>query len=225
MEDERIKSITLRLVEDCVEQYGVNPSFKQLIEDCIYLKGITTADYLFQSLKQGWILNDFEKPDFKLIQKELFPFDRNYLYEQLEEYLNDEHNAEFISSNNPLKSEEVSTINNEIMNDLGIVDIDAIIWEQIIIAYENNWNIEAKIIAVNPEHIDLLLYIPNDLSLPTKELESTLKIAKMYPNNYKIGKSSFNENDKSLLLETFINVQVISIDLKQELIIVKPLKK
>lgn len=103
MEDERIKSISLRLVEDYVEQHGVNPSFKQLIEDCIYLKGITTADYLFQSLKQGWILNDFEKPDFKLIQKELFSFDRNYLYKQLEEYLNDEHNAEINAHYNQSK--------------------------------------------------------------------------------------------------------------------------
>lgn len=45
--------------------------------------GITSAEFLFQTLKEGWILNNFPDQDYKKIFNDIFCDDRHYLYFKL----------------------------------------------------------------------------------------------------------------------------------------------
>ena len=103
MEDERIKSIVRSLFDDFKKEKGSEPTLKDIVQECIYLKGITTADYLFESLALGWKLNEYPTTDIKALNREMFPFDRNYWYEQLEEYVDAENKADLDAHYNQSK--------------------------------------------------------------------------------------------------------------------------
>lgn len=93
MVDKRVEEIVNHLVKLFEKENKRKPSFEELVKDCIYLKGINTANYLFESLKDGWIANGFKPTNFKAVNKTLFPFDRDYYYTELETFLNQEHQA------------------------------------------------------------------------------------------------------------------------------------
>ncbi|MDB0603071.1 hypothetical protein PL373_18455 [Tenacibaculum maritimum] len=90
---EREAQIVKQLVNDYLNQHNKKPTFIELIKDCIYLKGILTASYLFDSLKNGWLSNGFRNENFKEIHQNIFSEGRDYYYSELENYLNKENQA------------------------------------------------------------------------------------------------------------------------------------
>lgn len=87
------KQIVKQLVDEYFKQYSKYPTFVDLIKDCIRLKGISTANYLFDSLKMGWLSNGFRNENFKEIHQNIFSEGRDYYYSELENYLNEENQA------------------------------------------------------------------------------------------------------------------------------------
>ncbi len=91
---DKIKNWVGNIYSNYKEQYNKEPAFEDIIKDCIYLKGINITDYLFSSLKEGWITNNFPETDFRKLHKDIFCDDRNYYYSEIENYLIEESDAE-----------------------------------------------------------------------------------------------------------------------------------
>lgn len=211
---QREAHLVKQLVNDYLNQHNKKPTFIELIKDCIYLKGILTASYLFDSLKNGWISNGFKEEDFKVIHKSLFSEDRDYYYTELENYLNNE-NCDYMPD---LTREQVEKSN---INNIGIPNIDEVIEERLEIALEHHWCVESYIINVKKEYLDLILLIPDDLNLSLKEKMKTYRRGKLYANQYP-NKLFFDEIDEANLIGNTMNTEIISINNSTKEILLKP---
>lgn len=80
-----LKSILNKIVKGYEDSYSQKPSFENLLQDCIKLRGITVTEFLVASLQKGWLLNGGEDLDFSSIYNKYFGYDRIILYEKLEE--------------------------------------------------------------------------------------------------------------------------------------------
>lgn len=61
------KVIVNSLINNFKKDYETTPSFEDLLQDCINLKGITVTEFLVTSLQKGWLLNGGEHLDFSPI--------------------------------------------------------------------------------------------------------------------------------------------------------------
>ncbi|CAA0236829.1 hypothetical protein [Tenacibaculum maritimum] len=80
-----LKSILNQIMKEYENNYSQKPSFENLLQDCIKLRGITDTEFLASSLQKGWLLNGGKELDFSSIYNKYFGYDRIPLYEKLEE--------------------------------------------------------------------------------------------------------------------------------------------
>lgn len=91
----RIDNWIKGLINELVKVNGKEPSFQELIQDCIYLKGIDTAEFLYHPLKDAWLRCGLDNQYFKQIYFDLFGESRDYYYTEITNFLIEENEAEF----------------------------------------------------------------------------------------------------------------------------------
>lgn len=102
-----------------------------------------------------------------------------------------------------------------------VSDLDALIWESIETAFKYNWCVEAYVINVKDEYLDLILLLPDDLNLPLKERMQSYKRGKLYAFQYQ-GKLAFDEIDEANFTGSTINTLITSINKSTKEILLKP---
>ena len=107
----RVKNLT----DVFLKENGTFPEFEDLIKECIYLKDLSTADCLFNSLKEGWLLNGFKELDFKELHTKIFKYDKAYHFDELLDELSERK----ITIGGPTTIEELNKLNNKIIKSAG----------------------------------------------------------------------------------------------------------
>ena len=100
-------------------------------------------------------------------------------------------------------------------------DLDSLIWDSIETAFKYNWCVEAYVINVKDEYLDLILLLPDDLNLPLKERMQSYKRGRLYAFQYS-GKLAFDEIDKTNFIGSTINTLITSINKPTKEILLKP---
>lgn len=118
MGSDKVKNWVTNLYIDYKTQYKREPSFEDLIKDCIHLKGIDIAEYLFNSLQKGWLDNSYPEIDFKELHKNLFCDSRNYYYSELKLYLDNNADSEFEANFRQNSREEVDEYNENLLKSI-----------------------------------------------------------------------------------------------------------
>lgn len=111
MENNKIKNWVTLIYEDYTNQYDKAPTFRDLIKDCIYIKGMDATDYLSKYIIKGWELNQYPITDFNLEIKELLCSDRDYYYTEMMDYLTNCADKEMEKFANSIKKQELQETN------------------------------------------------------------------------------------------------------------------
>lgn len=96
-----------KLIKQIIESYKKiflkEPAFDDLLKDCIRLRGLTTTEFLVNTLYKGWLQNGGKEIDSTTLYNKYFGYDRIELYEKLEEIEFETYQKNKITSNdNPI---------------------------------------------------------------------------------------------------------------------------
>lgn len=202
-----------RLAETFTESYGKFPEFEDLIRECIYLKGLGTSDYLFSSLKEGWLLNGFMELDFNSLHTKIFKYDLLYYYDELIEELKERE----IPMSSSLSDEEVKELNDEIIRDAGGYTEEDLLWDRLETFYQYDKKLTAIIQMKNEKEFIAELLVPIDFG--------TAEEAFLIKSNATFIKNDFNKNLNyfiSYQKDRRIEVRIISLDRSKDEVIIKP---
>lgn len=118
MGSESVKNWVANLYDDYKAQYSIVPTFEDIIKDCIYLKGLDTAEYLFNTLKQGWLENNYPEMDFNKLYKNTFCDTRNYYYSEMKNLIENNSDSELEANYRQINREEVDEYNNNLLKSI-----------------------------------------------------------------------------------------------------------
>lgn len=199
------KEIVKNLIKKFNKDYKTNPSFENLLQDCIKLRGITTTEFLVTSLQKGWLLNGGEDLDFSSIYNKYFGYDRIPLYEKLEE-------IEF--SKYKIKKE-----NNEELFYSGGTLFEEYIWGVLEDFHTDQHHISGFITNIYENNFEITFNIKDIINIPKSMDLEYPKIKGIVP------KEKYKYFD-SLIIEKFKNtkfdVKILFIEKSSKTLILKP---
>ncbi|WP_028892242.1 hypothetical protein [Tenacibaculum sp. 47A_GOM-205m] len=185
--------------------YSQKPSFENLLQDCIKLRGITATEFSAPSLQKGWLLNGGEELDFPSIYNKYFGYDRIPLYEKLEEIefskykIKKENNEELFYSGSTLFEEYIWGVLEDFHIDQH--HISGFITK----VYENNFEITFN--------IKEIIHIPKSMDLEYPKIKGIVPKEK-----YKYFDSLTIEKFKN----TKFDVKILFIEKSSKTLILKP---
>lgn len=199
------KVIVNSLINNFKKDYETTPSFEDLLQDCINLKGITVTEFLVTSLQKGWLLNGGEDLDFSPIYNKYFGYDRIPLYEKLEE-------IEFTK----YKIQEGS---NEELFYSGGTQFDEYVWGILEDFHKDQHHISGHVTNVYKNNFEVTFNIKDIIHIPKSMDLEYLKIKGIIPK----GKYKYFD---SLTIESFKNikfdVKILFIEKSSKTLILKP---
>lgn len=185
--------------------YSKKPSFENLLQDCIKLKGIITTEFLITSLQEGWLLNGGEDLDFSSIYNKYFGYDRIPLYEKLEE-------IEF-------SKYKIKKNNNEELFNSGGTQFDEYVWGILEDFHKDQHHISGHITNVYQNNFEVTFNIKDIIHIPKSMDLEYPKIKGIIP------KEKYKYFD-SLTIESFKNikfdVKILFIEKSSKTLILKP---
>lgn len=200
-----LKSILNKIMKEYEDNYSQKPSFENLLQDCIKLRGITATEFLATSLQEGWLLNGGKELDFPSIYNKYFGYDRIPLYEKLEE-------IEF----SKYKTKEVS--NEELFNSGG-TQFDEYVWGVLEDFHTNQHHISGFITNVYENNFELAFNIKDIIHIPKSMDLEYPKIKGIIPKEkYKYFDSLTIEKFKN----TKLDVKILFIEKSSKTLILKP---
>lgn len=199
------KDIFKKIVIEFNSNYGFSPTFENLIEDCIRLRGITATEFLVSSLQEGWLLNNGDKLDFSSIYDKYFGYDRVNLYEKLEE----------IEFSKYKRNED----NNEELFDSGGTQFEEYIWGVLEDFHKDQHHISGHITNVYENNFEVTFNIRDVVHIPKNmDLE--------YPRIKGIVPKEKYKYFDSLTVEKFKNIKfdikILFIEKSSKTLILKP---
>lgn len=200
-----LKSILNKIMKGYEDSYSQKPSFENLLQDCIKLRGITATEFLATSLQEGWLLNGGKELDFSSIYNKYFGYDRIPLYEKLEDIefskykIKKENNEELFYSGGTLFEEYIWGV----LEDFHIDQhrISGFITK----VYENNFEITFN--------IKDIIHIPKSMDLEYPKIKGIIPKEK-----YKYFDSLTMEKFKN----TKFDVKILFIEKSSKTLILKP---
>lgn len=102
----QVNELVADAYENLKDSLKKKPSFKDFIKDFIKHRNKTSADRLFNVLKQGWINNDYQKTNFEDIYKQIFKSNED-VFSDLENIGNE------LVIDSPINKEEIITSNKD----------------------------------------------------------------------------------------------------------------
>ncbi len=200
-----LKETVSDLIIQYQNKYNVKPSFENLLQDCIKLRGITTTEFLATSLQEGWLLNGGQELDFSSIYNKYFGYDRIPLYEKLE-------GIEF----SKYKTQEI--INEKIFSSDGTL-FEEYVWEILEGFYIDQHHISGYITNVYENNFEVTFNIKDIIHIPKSMDLEYPKIKGIIP------KEKYKYFD-SLTIESFKNikfdVKILFIEKSSKTLILKP---
>lgn len=218
----RKKELVKSLISAYEEEKGNYPSFYELIKDCIYLKGINTARYLFNVIQEGWLENNLQPQDFKSIYSSFFGTSRTYYYEELENYLDEEND---IIMANPLSSQKVNQINKESLESKGILEHNDLLWNTLEERFKLNHPVEVFILGIEKEYYSVNIIVP-DYGAPISDYKNfpgkigILPIKSLFQNIRET-----KDDEIQYYIGKLINTRIVFIDKEMDKVILEPLVK
>ncbi|GFD83543.1 hypothetical protein KUL118_64050 [Tenacibaculum sp. KUL118] len=199
------KEIVKNLIKTFNKDYKANPSFENLLQDCIKLRGITATEFLATSLQEGWLLNGGKELDFSSIYNKYFGYDRIPLYEKLEDI---EFSKYKIKKNN----------NEESFNSGGTL-FDEYVWGVLEDFHIDQHHISGYITNVYENNFELtfnikdIIHIPKNMDLEYPKIKGIISKEK-----YKYFDSLTVEKFKT----TKFDVKILFIEKSSKTLILKP---
>lgn len=218
----RTKELVNSLISAYEEEKGNYPSFYELIKDCIYLEGINTARYLFNTIQEGWLENDLQPQDFKSIYSSFFGTSRAYYYGELKNYL-DEENEIMITGSSSLSAEEVIKINKESMEAIGFFEHKDVLWNTLEEHFKYNYPVQVYIIEIKEEYYSVNIIVP-DYGAPIYDYKNfpgkigILPIKSLFQNIRET-----KDDEIQNYIGKLINTRIVFIDKEIDKIILEPL--
>jgi hypothetical protein len=199
-----IKEWVGEIYKDYKKQYFKEPTFEDIIIDCIKLRGIEIADFLFSTLKDAWLENNYPITDFKLLREKIFCYDRARCYFEIEQIV-DEWNEIVFNSNYDEQNQEVLSRDNYYNEE-----------DQVKILIDNYYylNILVEVLVYKVE----LDYLKVDILFPfeygnsyydTTDYNCIIPISEFTIDNKKI---NFTEEDISILTNQKFNAKIKSVN-------------
>lgn len=102
---------TTKIIRNLISQYtkafSKEPTFEDLLKDCIRLRGLTATEFSVNTLYKGWLQNGGKEIDSTTLYNKYFGYDRIGLYEELEEieFKNHQRKGETEDNNNSMDSD------------------------------------------------------------------------------------------------------------------------
>ncbi len=202
MENQKIKNWVALIFKDYENQYNKTPTFRDLIKDCIYIKGIDATEYLSKYIIKGWELNNYPTTDFNLVLKELLCSDRDYFYTEMIDYLTDcaDNEIEIYTSN--LSTSEPQEESFYQWRDRSIRE-----------AFTENKRFNVFVKNVYDEYISVFILLPNEFEVPKNEYMEDYFLKTDIPihnfKNYtqkKFSSADVNKYEFSTLTATIISI-------------------
>ncbi|GFD93133.1 hypothetical protein KUL156_42990 [Alteromonas sp. KUL156] len=199
------KEIVKNLIKTFNKDYKANPSFENLLQDCIKLRGITATEFLATSLQEDWLLNGGKELDFSSIYNKYFGYDRIPLYEKLEDI---EFSKYKIKKNN----------NEESFNSGGTL-FDEYVWGVLEDFHIDQHHISGYITNVYENNFELtfnikdIIHIPKNMDLEYPKIKGIVSKEK-----YKYFDSLTVEKFKT----TKFDVKILFIEKSSKTLILKP---
>ncbi|CAA0143788.1 hypothetical protein AQ1689_110095 [Tenacibaculum maritimum] len=199
------KVIVNSLINNFKKDYETTPTFEELLQDYIKLRGITATEFSVPSLQKGWLLNGGEELDFSSIYNKYFGYDRIPLYEKLEE-------IEF--SKYKIKKE-----NKEELFNSGGTQFDEYVWGVLEDFHIDQHHISGFITNVYENNFEITFNIKDIIHIPKSMDIEYPKIKGIIP------KEKYKYFD-SLTIEKFKNtkfdVKILFIEKSSKTLILKP---
>ncbi len=222
------KEYVYQLFKNYKQDFGVEPTFEDLLRDCIALNDLSTGYHLCGALEEGWKANNFPETDFRKIHSKILGRTRQYFYEEIMDLLQREGDAEMEISMLQ-NSEEVLTqdeIIKEHEENTGIASLDTVIWQQLRSDYQNNQIVKGYILEATEDSFKVLLLTPDNLIHITdlESMKSTFKTGILPIKNAFESISSLNQNQIDKFLGKVVSVKITFLEKGQKLILLKLIK-
>lgn len=199
--------LTQQIIESYKKIFLKEPTFEDLLQDCITLRGLTTTEFLVSTLYKGWLQNGGKKIDSTTLYNKYFGYDRISLYEKLEEIEFENH-----------QRKEVIEGNNNTMDSDGTL-FDRYVWGILEDAHKKQHILSGLITDVSKNGYEItfnledILFIPKNMGLEYTQIKGF------------VPKEKYKYFD-SLTIEQFKNIEyyvkILFIEKSSKTLILKP---